>query len=241
MCTLEKRGSIFILTLTGLDEHRLNPPLLDSIQSALHRVRSESSSSSSALITTAHGKFFSNGYDLAWAKTAETNHRLKLMASKLRSLVADLMSLPVPTIAAVTGHAAAAGCILALSHDYVLMRKDRGFLYMSEMDIGLPVPAWFVAVIRSKIGSPAARREVLLRAAKLTAAAAEGMGVVEAVEGGAEETVVAAVRLGEELVGRRWDGPVYGQIRMAVFADLVSAVRFDEEKDSDADKVASRL
>ncbi|KAF7132968.1 hypothetical protein RHSIM_Rhsim09G0164400 [Rhododendron simsii] len=241
MCTLEKRGSIFILTLTGLDEHRLNPPLLDSIQSALHRVRSESNSSSTALITTAHGKFFSNGYDLAWAKAADTNPRLKLMASKLRSLVADLISLPVPTIAAVTGHASAAGCILALSHDYVLMRKDRGFLYMSEMDIGLRVPAWFVAVIRSKIGSPAARREVLLRAAKLTAVAAEGMGVVEAVEGGAEETVVAAVRLGEELVGRRWDGQVYGQIRMAVFADLVSAVRFDEEKDSDADKVASRL
>ncbi|KAG5533432.1 hypothetical protein RHGRI_027560 [Rhododendron griersonianum] len=241
MCTLEKRGSIFILTLTGLDEHRLNPPLLDSIQSALHRVRSESSSSSTALITTAHGKFFSNGYDLAWAKAAGTNPRLKLMASKLRSLVADLMSLPVPTIAAVTGHASAAGCILALSHDYVLMRKDRGFLYMSEMDIGLPIPAWFVAVIRSKIGSPAARRDVLLRAAKVTAVTAEGMGVVEAVDGGAEETVAAAVRLGEELVGRRWDGHVYAQIRMAVFADLVSAVRFDEEKDSDADKVASRL
>ncbi|KAG5555422.1 hypothetical protein RHGRI_012830 [Rhododendron griersonianum] len=42
---------------------------------------------------------------------------------------------------------------------------------------------------------------VLLRAAKyLTTAAAEGMGVVEAVEGGLEETVAAAVRLGEELV-----------------------------------------
>ncbi|KAG5533431.1 hypothetical protein RHGRI_027559 [Rhododendron griersonianum] len=240
MCTLEKRGSVFILTLTGLNEHRLNPALLDSIQSALHRVRSESSSST-ALITTAHGKFFSNGYDLAWAKTADTNHRLKLMDSKLRSLIADLISLPVPTIAAVTGHASAAGFILALSHDYVLMRKDRGFLYMSELDIGLPIAAWFVAVIRSKIGSPAARREVLLRAAKLTAEKAAELGVVEAVEGGAEETVAAAVRLGEELVGMRWDGHAYGQIRMAVFADLLSAVRCDEEEESLAVKVASRL
>ncbi|KAF7131713.1 hypothetical protein RHSIM_Rhsim09G0164500 [Rhododendron simsii] len=240
MCTLEKRGSVFILTLTGLNEHRLNPDLLDSIQSALHRVRSESSSST-ALITTAHGKFFSNGYDLAWAKTADTNHRLKLMDSKLRSLIADLISLPVPTIAAVTGHASAAGFILALSHDYVLMRKDRGFLYMSELDIGLPIATWFVAVIRSKIESPAARREVLLRAAKLTAEKAAELGVVEAVEGGAEETVTAAARLGEELAGLRWDGHAYGQIRMAVFAYLLSAVRCDEENESLAVKVASRL
>ncbi|KAE9455034.1 hypothetical protein C3L33_13074, partial [Rhododendron williamsianum] len=41
---------------------------------------------------------------------------------------------------------------------------------------------------------------VLLRAVKYLTTAAEGMGVVEAVEGGSEETVAAAVRLGEELV-----------------------------------------
>ncbi|KAH7840312.1 hypothetical protein Vadar_015492 [Vaccinium darrowii] len=242
MCTLEKRGSIFILTLTGTnDEHRLNPPLLDSIKSALARVRSESSSSSTALITTAHGKFFSNGYDLAWAKAADTNNRLMLMSSKLRSVVTDLISLPMPTIAAVTGHASAAGCILALSHDYVLMRKDRGFLYMSELDIGLPIiPAWFLEVIQSKIGSPAARRDVMLRAKKVTAEKAAEMGVVEAVDGGAEETVRAAVRLGGDLVGRGWDGHVYGQIRMALFSDLVSVLRVDE-KTSDADTIASRL
>lgn len=67
MCSLEKRGNIFILTLTGDDDHRLNPTLLNAIRSALRRVRSEATASS-ALITTAHGKFFSNGYDLSWAQ-----------------------------------------------------------------------------------------------------------------------------------------------------------------------------
>ncbi|KAI9084582.1 hypothetical protein K1719_032458 [Acacia pycnantha] len=61
MCSLEKRGNIFILTLTDTDEHRLNPTLLTAISSALRCVRSEASSSS-ALITTAHGKFFSNSF-----------------------------------------------------------------------------------------------------------------------------------------------------------------------------------
>lgn len=30
-----------------------------------------------------------------------------------------------------------------------------GFLYMSKMDIGLPILAWFLALILSKIGPPA--------------------------------------------------------------------------------------
>ncbi|KAG2278715.1 hypothetical protein Bca52824_061270 [Brassica carinata] len=167
MCTLEKRGQLFLLKLAGDGEHRLNPTLLDSITSAITQIRSDPSSSQSVLITTSDGKFFSNGYDLA---LADSDPSLRVvMDSKLRSLVADLISLPMPTIAAVTGHASAAGFVLAMSHDYVLMRRDRGFLYMSELDIELVIPPWFAAMIRMKIGSPAARRDVMLTAEKVTA------------------------------------------------------------------------
>ncbi|KAI3840910.1 hypothetical protein MKX03_006514 [Papaver bracteatum] len=38
-------------------------------------------------------------------------------------VIAKLLSLPMPTVAAVSGHAAAAGFFLALSHDYILTRK----------------------------------------------------------------------------------------------------------------------
>lgn len=228
MCSLEKRGNIYILTLTGDDQHRFNPTLLDAISAALHRVRSETlaTSSSSALITTAHGKFFSNGYDLDWASKDPT--RPKIMSSKLRSVIKDLISLPMPTIAAITGHAAASGVILALSHDYVFMRKDRGFVYMSEMDIGLKVPVWFVKVLRSKIGSPAVWRDVVLRAAKMTAEVAVEKGVVDAACENAYVTVEKAVELGEELVMRRWKGHVYADNRLTVFGDVLSVIEFDE-------------
>ncbi|CAN1185208.1 hypothetical protein LINPERHAP2_LOCUS37418 [Linum perenne] len=51
------------MSTADTDEHRLNPNLFDSIQSALRRLQSEPSEPSSVLITTAQSKFF-NGYDL---------------------------------------------------------------------------------------------------------------------------------------------------------------------------------
>lgn len=223
MCTLEKRGDIFFLTITGDDEHRLNPSLIESLRSALCEAR-EQSTRGSALVTTARGKFFSNGFDLAWAQTAGSpsaaHDRLLHMVDLFKPVVADLISLPMPTIAAVTGHAAAAGMMLMMSHDYVLMRSDRGVLYMSELDIGMTFPDYFTALVRSKVGSAAARRDVLLKAAKVRAAEAVEMGIVDSAYDSAEAAVEAAVRLGEELGKRKWDGEVYSEIRKSLYPEL---------------------
>ncbi|CAI9753017.1 unnamed protein product [Fraxinus pennsylvanica] len=257
MCTLEKRDGLFILTISGDDEHRLNPILIDSIQAALHRARIESESMGpTALITTAHGKFFSNGYDLSWAESdpdpiqALAQTRLKLMSKKFQFLVSDLISLPMPTIAAVTGHASAAGFVLALSHDYMVMRKDRGFLYMSELDIRMKIPSWFVQIVKSKIASPKVWKEVILKSTKITAGMGLQWGIVDSAHDSVEETVEAAARLGTELVKRNWDGKVYAENRKTIFADVMAALKPDETVgfgsygDTDSDdnsKAVSRL
>ncbi|CAJ1840992.1 unnamed protein product [Sphenostylis stenocarpa] len=227
MCTLEKRGNIFILTLTGDGEHRLNPTLLDSIQSSLRRVRQEATASS-ALITTAQGKFFSNGYDLAWGQSSKD--RMILMDSLLRSVVSDILTLPMPTIAAITGHASAAGYTLALAHDYLLMRSDRGFLYMSELDINLVIPAWFVTLVEAKVPTPAARRRIVMSAAKLTAEEAVRLGVIDSAHSSADDTVVAAVDLATGLVKRGWDGHVYAQNRKVFLGRVIQAVEDKSER-----------
>ncbi|XP_010554963.1 PREDICTED: enoyl-CoA delta isomerase 1, peroxisomal-like [Tarenaya hassleriana] len=205
---------------------RLSHDVIDDIHSAVRRVRSDPSASRSVLITTATGKFFSNGYDIDQAKSHP--HLVPVMDAKLRSLFADLISLPMPTIAAVTGHSSAAGFLLVMSHDYVLMRRDRGFLYMSELDIGLTIPAWLMALVRLKIGSPAARRDVVLTAAKLTAVEAAEKGIVDSVHDSASETVEAAVRLGEDLVRRGWDGHVYSRMREILLKEVLDAIVSDE-------------
>ena len=222
MCTLEQRGNLFFLTLTGDNEHRLGPTLFDSIRSALAQVKSQATPGS-ALITTAQGKFFSNGLDLAWAQAAGSSSfrdRLSHLLDCFKPIVADLLSLPMPTIAAVSGHAAAAGFMLAISHDYVLMKNDRSVLYMSELDIGLTFPDYFMAMMKSKISDPAARRDVMLRAKKVKAEEAVRMGIVDSAHDSAESTVEAAVRLAEQLSGRKWNGEVYAEIRKAMHPEV---------------------
>ena len=238
MCTLEKKGNLFILTITGNNEHRLNPTLIDSIRAALHRAKAESTGPS-VLITTAQGKFFSNGFDLAWAKS--NIDRSRLMYSKLRLLISELIDLPMPTIAAVTGHACAAGFALALCHDYILMRKDRGFLYMSELDIGVKIPVWLMTLLKSKVGEPAVWREMVLKAVKITAEKGVETGIVDSAHVNAEETVKAAVRLGEELVGRKWDGKLYGETRGIVLAGVLVDLRSDETEDDHENSTVKNL
>ncbi|OVA00107.1 Crotonase superfamily [Macleaya cordata] len=222
MCTLEKRGNLFLLTLTGDDEHRLSPTLIETIRTTLRQIRTDAKPGS-ALVTTAEGKFFSNGFDLAYAQAAGSAGfygRLHEMVENFKPIVADLLSLPLPTIAAVSGHAAAAGFLLALSHDYVLMRKDRGVLYMSEIDIGLTFPDYFMALMKSKISSPIARRDVVLQASKIKAEKAVEMGIIDSAYNSLEETMEAALRLGEKLAARKWKGEIYADIRKNAFPEI---------------------
>ncbi|RZC44160.1 hypothetical protein C5167_037105 [Papaver somniferum] len=200
MCCLEKSGNIFTLTLTGEDdEHRLSPTLIESIHIALKQVRTNAKPGS-VLITTAQGKFFSNGFDLEYAASAGSStgsdNRFGGIFGGFKFVIAELLSLPMPTIAAVSGHAAAAGFFLALSHDY------------------------------SKIPSPRVRRDVLLRSMKIREDKAVEMGIVDFAFDTVEETKEAALKLAVKLGSNKWNGEVYADIRMNSFPEICKLLGF---------------
>ncbi|CAK9176483.1 unnamed protein product [Ilex paraguariensis] len=76
-----------------------------------------------------------------------------------------------------------------------------------------------MALLKCKAGSPAAWREVVLKASKLRAEVAVKMGIVDSAHDSAAETVVAAVKLGEEL---------YSENRKTMLADVLAELGFDE-------------
>ncbi|KAL1223102.1 Enoyl-CoA delta isomerase 1, peroxisomal [Cardamine amara subsp. amara] len=99
-----------------------------------------------------------------------------------------------------------------------------------------------MAVIRMKIGSPAARRDVMLTAAKVTAVKGLEMGIVDSVHGSATETVEAAVKLGEEIITRGADGHVYGKMRETLVREvLLYTIGLDENGSSGVRISGSKL
>ena len=101
------------------------------------------------------------------------------------------------------------------------MRRDHGFLYMSEVDLAITLPDYIAALMRSKIGGSATRRYVLLIGMKLKGEEVVRMGIMDSVAYDSEESVVeAAVRLGDRLMERKWNGKVYAKIRKSLYPEL---------------------
>jgi Delta3-Delta2-enoyl-CoA isomerase len=110
--------------------HRLSQALLSTICSTV-----TSSAGAGVLVLTTEGKYFSNDFDQSQVPL----HVQADMGEEFRALVTDLLALPMPTVATVTGHAAAVGCALVLAHDAAIMRASCGFLYMSEVGAGIKI------------------------------------------------------------------------------------------------------
>lgn len=119
------------------------------------------------------------------------------------------------------GHAAAAGMMLTISHDYVIMKKDKAVFYMSEVDIGMTLPDYITALVRAKVAKPEVRRDLLMRAVKVKGEEALAKGLVYEVYDSVEDVVEASVRLGEEMGKRKWDGEVYAEIRKSLYPELI--------------------
>ncbi|HEY2272517.1 MAG TPA: enoyl-CoA hydratase-related protein, partial [Jatrophihabitantaceae bacterium] len=133
MPDLDRDGDVYLLDL-GDTENRFHPDWLVEVQAHLTTI--EGADGPRALVTTARGKFFSNGLDLDWL--SEHGDRFFDYVIDVHALLARILAIPVPTVAAVQGHAFAGGGMLALAHDFRVMRADRGFFCLPEVNINIP-------------------------------------------------------------------------------------------------------
>ncbi|OBK50931.1 enoyl-CoA hydratase-related protein [Mycobacterium kubicae] len=135
----------------GDDENRFSPEFLDDINAHLDEVEA---SGAHGLVTTAAGKFYTNGLDLDWL--VAHGDQTQWYVGRVHRLLARMLTLPMPTAAAVVGHAFGAGAMLAIAHDYRVMRADRGFFCFPEVDINIPFTDGMAALIQAKLTPQAA-------------------------------------------------------------------------------------
>jgi enoyl-CoA hydratase/carnithine racemase len=188
-------ASVWVLRMRG-GENRFNLEWLDSVNSALDRV--EASEGPCALVTTGEGKFYSNGMDLEWLATDPSRAEDYLRA--IYRLLGRVLSFPAITIAAVNGHAFGAGALLAIAHDFAVMREDRGFWCMPEADLGLPLTPEYTSLLTARLPSRTAH-EALVTGRRYGGTDALAAGIVHQVAA-EDEVVPKATKIAVDLAAK---------------------------------------
>ena len=92
------------------------------------------------MLTSSDPKNFCLGVDIGWMMKAQQAQDFTGISKWLYNMgdvfKAMLMS-PVPTIAAINGHAIGNGAMLSGACDFRFMRADRGFFCFPEIDLGI--------------------------------------------------------------------------------------------------------
>ncbi|MAU83195.1 enoyl-CoA hydratase/isomerase family protein [Gordonia sp. Z-3] len=199
-------------------ENRFRLDWLTTVENALAEVAAEPTR---PLIITATGKYFTNGLDtdhiLAEPKA------LPDYLDRVHALFSTLLTLPVPTVAAINGHAFGAGAMFALCADHRLMRTERGFWSLPEVALGMPFPLGMSSLLRTRLADPVAT-EAMLTARRYSGEQARAGGIVEeavdidsllarAREVAAERAPLAGPNLGE--VKRNLRQPLIADLQIA--------------------------
>ena len=145
MIELEHVGPVWVMHLRS-GENRFNEAFVGDVNGALDEV--ENAGFPTALVTTGEGKFYSNGLDLDWLGTAADPGAFM---DEVHRLLVRLLMFPAVTVAAVNGHAFAAGAMLATAHDFMIMRSDRGYWCLPEVDLGLPLTPTMHGVVAARL------------------------------------------------------------------------------------------
>lgn len=152
---LERDGAVFVLRMVD-DDNRFHADSVAEWHAAVDEV--EASTGPAALVTTGTGKFYSNGFALE--QIIEDGTIGAVIPEALR-LFARFLRLPVYTVAALNGHAFAAGAMLAMTHDARVMRADRGFWCLPEADMGVPLAPSMTALIAARLPIATAHRAIM--------------------------------------------------------------------------------
>jgi enoyl-CoA hydratase/carnithine racemase len=156
-------------------ENRFDEQFVAEVETALNHVENESQSK--VLVTVGLDKYYSNGFDLDFLNSLSPV-ALERFINRSCDLLGRLLTFPLPTVAAINGHAFGVGAILALAHDLRVMRRDRGWFCLPEVDLDLRLHPFLIALIFDRIPTHSAY-EAILTSQRYDSAACLERGIVQ--------------------------------------------------------------
>jgi enoyl-CoA hydratase/carnithine racemase len=178
MISVDRQGGVIKVELDRGVTNAINLELVEEL-TRIVRQSAEATDVRALVIAGSNDKFFSIGFDLPHLLTL-AREQMEVFYRAFNQLSLDLYTFPKPTVAALTGHTVAGGCILALTCDYRFVAEGKKLMGLNEIKLGVPVPYPADCMLRSLTGVRAAR-DILDSGALFRPEQARELGLVDQV------------------------------------------------------------
>lgn len=155
MINVDYDSSIAIVELDRGVTNALNLEMVRELADILEKVQA-TPEVRALVLSSANEKFFSIGFDIPQLFDLPKDDFREFFRAFNQTCMA-LYTIPKPTVAGITGHAIAGGCILALCCDYRVIGQGHKLMGLNEIKLGVPVPYLAECILQSLIGARNAR------------------------------------------------------------------------------------
>ncbi len=180
-----------------LDDGKVNAmsqPFFDALNGALDRAEKDEAR---AVVIAGRPGVFSAGLNLKVLPTLAP-HELKSTMVSFGNTMLRVFGFPIPTIAAVTGHAIAGGFVLMSACDVRFVAEGPHRIHLNEVALGLTLPTWAIIITESAV-PPRWQTETILHAHPYTPPEALDRGIIDRVVSPAEKLIDEARGAAKEL------------------------------------------
>lgn len=172
---IEQRDNVAVLKFDSGVTHPVGSDLVNDLSSALGEI----ADSAGGMVLTGGEKFFSIGLNLP-ELVALDRSGMSDFWRRFIGVTQELYSLPMVTVAAIGGHAPAAGTVFALACDFRVSAEGKKMLGLNEIKLGIPVPYITDQILRQVAGDRVAT-DMLYSGKFIMPAEALQVGVVDEV------------------------------------------------------------
>lgn len=187
---------IIIFTIDNPPTNTITTETLQGFEKAVDRLVNEEVLK--GMVITGTGRFFSGGFDLVtFANFAGPEEIIKWFSYE-EEVLFKLLACPKPVVAAINGHATAAGMIIAQTCDYrVILDNQKVKVGMTEIKLGMALTPCQGEVIRYGLGSVNNFREIMYKGELITPQKAVEMGILDELAEEDELVVKAKAKISE--------------------------------------------
>ena len=222
LATYTFEEGISTITLDDGKANVMSVQMLDEINAALD----EAEKQGGVVILTGREKMFSGGFDLSVFKSGDQEQTYAMLSMGAR-LAERLLSFPLPTITACSGHAVAMGIFLLVSTDYSIGIEGGSKFAANEVAIGMTVPHFAIRVLRQRL-TPHQLNKAVNFAYYFSAEEALQAGIVDELVRPGELMGIAKQRAQDTL---KLDATAHANSKLRMRESLLMEISADIERD----------